>query len=380
MPVEEVRGCDPVQVEAAGVTSFVVGARGQVWGFGSNRSMELGLRRELAQVDAPQRVKSLREHAVVQVAGSCSASGQAHTLVLTSTGEVFAFGTSACGALGHGPEVRQTAPLLLRPTDQVPIRQVCVGACHSLLVTDEGRLYAVGDNRHGQLGTGRREPQSVSEPTLLEGPLESERVRLLAAGDDHTLASTESGAVLAWGANANGQLGLSRVDDQASPQVVRELQGAGVSSLACGSRHSIVVAQGGTQVWVFGSNVQGQLGIGQSNAAEGFQMPYPTLCKTLTKQHKMEVVQVVAAACHSLAVTRAGEVYAWGDNTYGQLGFLPEGAASGQARAISEADVPQAFASRGVARVWVPTRIVGLGMYRIQAAATADMHSLVLAK
>lgn len=381
MPVEELRGTEPVQVEAAGVTSFVVGTRGQVWGFGSNRSMELGMRREMAQVNAPQRIKSVRDYCIVQVAGSCSASGQAHTLALTSIGQVHTFGTSACGALGHGSDIRQTPPLVLRLTLQVAVRQVCVGACHSLMVTDNGQLYAFGDNKHGQLGIGRRDSPSVHEPMLVEGPLASERVLLLAAGDDHTLASTESGALYAWGANANGQLGISRVDDQALPQVVRELQGAGITSLACGARHSLAVADRGSQVWAFGSNVQGQLGIGQSNAAEGFQLPYPTLCRALTKQHKMEIVQVVAAACHSLAVTRAGEVWAWGDNTYGQLGFPPEGSSAHQpARVIAEADVPQAFAARGVARVWVPTRIVGLGMYRIQAAATADMHSLVLAK
>jgi len=114
---------------------------------------------------------------------------------------------------------------------------------------------------------------------------------------------------------------------------------------------------------------------------EGFQLPYPTLVKALTGQHMMEVVQVAAAACHSLAVTRAGEVYAWGDNTYGQLGFPREGSSSQQpTHVVAEADVPRAFAARGVARVWVPTRIVGLATHRIQAATTADMHSLVLAK
>jgi len=347
--------------------------------------MELGVRKEVVQVNSPQRLKSIRSSRIVQIVGSCSASGQAHTLALTATGEVISFGTSACGALGHGPDVRQTAPLSVRITLQEPVRLVCAGASHSLMVTDAGRLYAMGDNSHGQLGLGRRDRGSASEPVLVEGQLALRKVQLLAAGDDHSLACTGDGQLYAWGANANGQLGLSRVDDQLAPQAVRQLQDAGVTSLACGSRHSLVVAGRGAQVWAFGSNAQGQLGTGQVTAADGFQLPYPTLCKALSGQHRMEIVQVAAASCHSLAVTRAGEVYAWGDNSYGQLGFAKEGSPGPvtlqqqQSRALAEVDASRAFAG-GVARVWVPTRVVCLAKYRVQAVATADMHSLALAK
>merc|ERR1719502_2251333 len=58
--VEELRGYDPVQVTTGGVASFVVGARGHVWAFGSNRSLELGNRKEVSQVSTAQRVKSIR--------------------------------------------------------------------------------------------------------------------------------------------------------------------------------------------------------------------------------------------------------------------------------------------------------------------------------
>jgi len=302
----------------------------------------------------------LREQLVLQVAGSCSASGQAHTLALTAAGEVYSFGTSSCGALGQGLEVRQTAPLLLRLTNQVRIRTICAGACHSVLVTDGGQLYAMGDNRHGQLGLARRDRGNVPEPDLVQGPLESRRVTVLAAGDDHTLAATDDGRLYAWGANASGQLGLSRVDDQTIPQPVRELQDANIVSLACGARHSLVVADSGSQLWAFGSNVQGQLGTGHNGGTDGFQLAYPAVCRTLSQQHKMELVQVVAAATHSMALTKAGELYSWGDNTYGQLGFPTGG-------------------PNGLQRVLVPKLIPGLSRYRVHAVATADMHSLALA-
>jgi len=402
LTIEELRGCEPVQVEAAGVASFIVGALGQVWGCGSNRSMELGVRKEIAQVQAPQRVKSIREHCAVQLVSSRSASGQAHSVLLTAAGDVYTFGTSACGALGQGPNVQQCAPVMLRLGAEVKIRQVAVGARHSMFISDAGAIYTAGDNCHGQLGHGTRDPAGnwspkfMDVPKLVPGDLGQQRVRLVAAGDDHNLAVVEDGRLFAWGANSNGQLGIGRVDDQAVPVPVRELQDTGIVSMACGLRHSVVVSHNGEQVWTFGSNVQGQLGLGQSSAPEGYQLTTPTLCKSLSRQPNMEVVQVAAAACHTLAVLSTGEVYAWGDNAYGQLGFPKAGAGHPmshavrssvqtvqatkqlRSRAALEVDAPRAFAD-GVARIFEPCRIVSLSLWKVRAVSTADMHSLALA-
>jgi len=254
-----------------------------------------------------------------------------------------------------------------------------------LLVTDDGKLWSIGDNRHGQLGIDRRDLKKADEPMPVKGELEDRKVNLVAAGDDHSIVTTEDGFVFSWGANANGQLGVDRVDDQITPTPIRELQGKGVMSIACGARHSLFVSTRGTEMWACGSNVQGQLGIGQNNAAEGFQLTHPAIVHTLSRKPHIEVVQVVAAACHSLAITRVGEVYSWGDNSHGQLGFPPEGAAGVNAavdnpatrnRTLAAMDAPR---SSGVGRLWIPSRIVALSLYKVRRASTADTHTLVLA-
>jgi alpha-tubulin suppressor-like RCC1 family protein len=225
-------------------------------------------------------------------------------------------------------------------------------------------------------------------------------VLLVACGDDHALATAEDGKLYAWGACANGQLGLGRLDDQISPQPVRDLQDMDITSIACGARHTLVVARQGKQVWAFGSNVSGQLGIGKGGSADGLSLSTPALVKTLSNQLNLEITQVVAASCHSLAVNRAGEVFSFGDNTYGQLGFPAEGkgvasqtpapdpgqprpgmpsSATGAATLQRmEIDVPKTFMS-GLAKLWVPTRIIGLALYKIWMVSTADSHSLALA-
>ncbi|CAJ1457082.1 unnamed protein product, partial [Effrenium voratum] len=260
--VEELRGQEPVQIEAAGVASFVVGSKGQVWAFGSNRSMELGGRKEVAQISSAQRMKSVRGVHVVQVSSANSTSGQCHTLVLGANGEVHTFGASNCGALGQGPDVRQSAPLLLRFSAQVPVKLVAAGARHSLMLTDTGRLFAMGDNTHGQLGLESRLHGSfIDAPRSVEGPLGDEevQVKLIAAGDNFTMAVTE---------------------DQMVPQLVPQLSNlAGLGRTAMEHRKP---------VWAWGSNVHGQLGVGTDNS------------NALSNRRGMVACQVTAASNHSL--------------------------------------------------------------------------------
>eukprot|EP00928_Gymnodinium_smaydae_P071504 TRINITY_DN55061_c0_g1_i1.p1 TRINITY_DN55061_c0_g1~~TRINITY_DN55061_c0_g1_i1.p1 ORF type:complete len:1219 (+),score=254.23 TRINITY_DN55061_c0_g1_i1:318-3974(+) len=376
--VEDLRGYDPVQIEAGGVSSFVVGARGHLWAFGSNRSMELGQRKEVSQINGPQRVKTLREQQLVQVSSSRSASGQGHTLFLVNNGLVYTCGTSSTGALGQGVETRQTAPLLLRMTQEITVKLVAAGAHHSVIVTDEGRVFTFGDNNHGQLGLGDQKVKNLAEPAALDvwtrhvGP-----IKLVAVGDNHNMALAASGKLYTWGSNATGQLGLAMLGDQFAPKPVRDIEE--ITSLACGSRHSLVVSNNGGKVWSWGSNTSGQLGVGPASFMDGQQRSAPALVKVLSDRRSMQVTQVAAAACHSLALTRDGEVFAFGDNSYGQLGFLPEGRGNaGQStRATREVDAPHANKD-GVGRIWTPERVVGLSLFHVRAVATAEMHSIAL--
>jgi alpha-tubulin suppressor-like RCC1 family protein len=411
--VEDLRGCYPAQIEAAGGASFVVNGQGKVYAFGSNRSMELGQRKDVVQLTTPQLMKSMRQYNIVQVASTSSSSGQAHSLALTNDGQVLTFGTSARGALGQGPEVRQTAPLLMRVTIETRILFVAAAARHSLMLADTGRVFSFGDNSHGQLGTDQLDDKKkplkyATTPVVVGGALDGLSVVRLAVGDDHNLAATADNKVYAWGANSNGQLGVGRMDDQLRPVLVEEFVRHGIkdiTGLACGARHSLVAANRGTNLWVFGSNVQGQLGTGQNNNEFGYQLPVPKLCRTLSNVRDMRIVQVVAASSHSLALTQVGEVYAWGDNSWGQLGFPREGSTDYNAahasrrqapaafgatnsafamtqhvrgRQASEIDAPLAF-SEGVAKLSVPTRVVGLSLHHVRAIATADTHTLALA-
>jgi alpha-tubulin suppressor-like RCC1 family protein len=76
------------------------------------------------------------------------ARGAAHSLALTDTGQVFAFGLGSSGLLGQGTTASSSVPVAVSGlTDVVAI---AVGANHSLAVTAAGEVWAWGDNMSNQ--------------------------------------------------------------------------------------------------------------------------------------------------------------------------------------------------------------------------------------
>ena len=93
------------------------------------------------------------------------------------------------------------------------IVSVAAGSQHTALLTVTGKLFTYGRNLEGQLGLGNR--QSVKVPAQVTA-LGENRVTLLGAGADFTVAVTDSGTVFAWGSNAGGQLGRAPLEDPGS--------------------------------------------------------------------------------------------------------------------------------------------------------------------
>ena len=69
-----------------------------------------------------------------------------------------------------------------------------------------------------------------------------QHVRCVAAGGHHTVAVTDT-AVYAWGSNSCGQLGTRTFKDKASPTDIKELEGTGVDSVACGAQHTLFLCR-----------------------------------------------------------------------------------------------------------------------------------------
>ncbi len=88
------------------------------------------------------------------------------------------------------------------------VKQVSAGSQHTLILKENGDLWAVGNNEYGQLGDGsttqRLNPVEVR--TATEGPAMTE-VDQVSAGGGHSMILKENGSLWAVGKNAKGQLG-----------------------------------------------------------------------------------------------------------------------------------------------------------------------------
>ena len=178
---------------------------------------------------------------------------------------------------------------------------VSAGGSHSIALHADGTIRTWGDDNYGALGLGR------SLQALLPIPVSGvSNVVAIAAGDAHTVALEADGTVWAWGANPNGELGDGTTNGRSSPARVPGL--AGVVAIAAGSVHTVALKSDGT-VWTWGANFVGQLGLESDGSATPLQVPGMS-----------DVVAIAAGYEHTVALKRDGTVWAWGLDDDGQLG------------------------------------------------------------
>lgn len=300
---------------------------GGLFAFGENFSGELGNATNNA-TNNPNPIPALvalpgEVGPVTQVA-----AGAAHSLVVTSSGQLYAFGDNYYGELGYTPNSGTSAPnptptLVSLPGEVGTVTQVAAGDEYSLVVTSSGQLYAFGDNQYGQLGittnSGTKNPNAT--PTLVSLPGEVGAVTRVAASSEHSLVVTSSGQLYAFGDNYYGELGNATNNHSATPNptpTLVTLPGAsgGVSEVAAGTYNSLAVTASG-QLYSFGYNYYGELG---STTNSGTTNPNPTPTLVTLPAAVGSVTQVAAGETHALVATTSGQLYAFGDNQLGQLG------------------------------------------------------------
>ena len=222
-------------------------------------------------------------------------------------------------------------------------------------VSDAGRLVGVLS-----AGADASRAEDLAAANALLRPHET--VAKVVASERHAVALTSDGRVLTWGDNSHGQLGLEHLAMQRpaagprrpGPGVVGSLAHLKVVDVACGSFHTLALAEGG-QVFAWGSNKHGQLGLTECDPAAERDELSPCLLSDRTapafeplprrvtfawnftyadrelpglhydrRLAALRSAKVFAGPYTSFSVSAAGRLYSWGRGDFGQLGHGPE--------------------------------------------------------
>ncbi|XP_023695221.1 RCC1 and BTB domain-containing protein 2 isoform X3 [Paramormyrops kingsleyae] len=252
----------------------------------------------------PEQRKVIRQACVFGSAGN-------EAIYVTINDEVFALGTNCSGCLGVGDLQSTIEPRRIDILCGKKILSLSYGTGpHVAIVTADGEVYSWGHNGYSQLGNGTT--NHGLSPAQVSTNLLNKKVTDVACGSHHTIALTSEGEVFAWGYNSSGQVGSGSTANQPTPRRVSScLQNKVVISIACGQLCSMAILDNG-EAYSWGYNCNGQLGLGNNGNQQ-------TPCRIAALQG-INVVQIACGYAHTLALTDEGLIYAWGANSYGQLG------------------------------------------------------------
>ncbi|XP_065877352.1 PH, RCC1 and FYVE domains-containing protein 1-like isoform X3 [Euphorbia lathyris] len=224
---------------------------------------------------------------------------------------------------GFGLKMDSLLPKALESTVVLDIQNIACGGRHAALVTKQGEVFSWGEESGGRLGHGV--DCDVLHPKLVDA-LSSINIELVACGEYHTCAVTLSGDLYTWG-DGTYNFGLLGHGNEVSHWVPKRvngpLEGIHVSSISCGPWHTAVVTSSG-QLFTFGDGTFGVLGHGDRKSVS---MP--------REVESLKGLRTVRAACgvwHTAAVVEvmvgnssssncsSGKLFTWGDGDKGRLG------------------------------------------------------------
>lgn len=237
---------------------------------------------------------SASPHTIAGIAGTVTAiaAGAAHACAATASA-VYCWGDNAFGQLGPGAAHATAAAVPGVPGATA----LAAGLDHTCAATGT-QTWCWGANDRGQCGNNSF--TSPAAPATVSGTGGA----FLGSGEAHTCSgASPSGSLACWGANASDQIDNSGAD-------LKQAKGvrSGSSAVAGGAGHTCLIDTGDVLCW--GLNDNGQLGTG--DYAIGVNSPTRTLVSGATR--------IAAGSRHTCALLNSGGLECWGANDKGQLG------------------------------------------------------------
>ena len=346
-------------VSAKQSSTVALKADGTVWTWGYNVAGQLGNNSTADSLIPVQVLGGATGNQyltnVVQVAagGTFDGGNRYYALALRENGTVWAWGDNSYGQLGIGVKGNPTdssktsclTPMQVVTGEQdssstylEDIIQISAGPTFAMALDKKGNVYTWGLNNVGQLGNNTN--TNSNAPVRVSGGLAytvylGDVIQIAAGGDwvngtnDFAVVLRKDGSVMTWGQNSNGQLGNKSYTSSLTP--VRPVGIDGDTDK--GLQNVVQITAGGVsagvvttdrKAYTWGYNAQRQLGVDTSAST----VNVPTVVKTDESTELSDVVEIAAGmqqmsarVIEDASADPFTKVYAWGNNSYGQLGL-----------------------------------------------------------
>ncbi|CAK9187371.1 unnamed protein product [Ilex paraguariensis] len=241
-------------------------------------------------------------------------------------GEVISDNLVRAGADKNGSSLSRRAdvllPRLLESNVVLDVHRIACGVRHAALVTKQGEVFTWGEESGGRLGHGFG--KDVAQPRLVES-LAFCSVDFVACGEFHTCAVTASGELYTWGDGTHnaGLLGHGTdVSHWMPKRIAGPFEGLRVDMVTCGPWHTALITSTG-QLFTFGDGTFGVLGHGDRETVS-----YPREVESLSG---LRTIAVACGVWHTAAIVEvivtqssssvsSGKLFTWGDGDKNRLG------------------------------------------------------------
>ena len=247
-------------------------------------------------------------------------SSQSHTICLDVNGQVFTFGKNDYGELGiittsFFTEALNSFKTWYRSKDTLikefhsvdlpPCKQVSCGTNFSVCISEEGELFFFGS-----LGEILLEDKvGTLMYNFPHKVLPLKNVDFAECGELHIVIKTFDNEIFVWGDNARGQLGIGSTQKQDSPFKCANWP-SNVIDVKCGMFHTLVLTSN-NEVYSCGSSSLGQTGL-----QVGYHFAILHKIETLSN-----IIRIGCGYFHSMCIDGNNDLYVFGDNRNGQLGL-----------------------------------------------------------
>ena len=291
---------DAKQIVCGYKCTFILKNDGSLWGCGYNYYGQLGLGDTTDRSSFTQVTNDVKQ----------IACGDSYTIILKTDGSVWACGYNGYGQLGLGDTTYRTSFTQITTNINNDVSQIACGYYHTIILKNNGSVYACGRNNYGELGLN----DTTQRTTFTQVTTNISEIKQIACGNYHTFILKNDGSIWSCGRNNYGQLGWGTSDSNTHSTFIQVTTNINndVKQVSTSGSHTFILKKDGS-AWTCGYNYSGQLGLNDNTNRTTFTQ--------VTTNISNDVRQIACGNYHTFILKNNGSVWSCGNNGYGQLGL-----------------------------------------------------------